>query len=846
MRVLTLIVGVLLSAAALAKTSAEYLPADAELDTSIPSPESVFGWEPGDWRVHHPDLVRYLYTLADESDRVSIKVIGYTHEQRPLLQLVISSEENQPRIEQLRQRHLQSAQTGDNDAPLVIWLGYSVHGDEASGSNAAPIVAWYLAASQSEYVKDLLKNSIIILDPSLNPDGLDRFASWSNSNRSMNPVADRNGRIHHQAWPAGRTNHYLFDLNRDWLPLVNPESRARITEYHRWLPHVITDHHETREDGFFFQPGVPSRQHPLTTQENLEMTRALAAFHARSMDSAGEMYFTEDTYDDFYYGKGSTYPDINGNIGILFEQPRINGPLFDRDSGLLTFSDAIQNHVRVSLSTLEGSHELSADLKKYQAGFFQTTQQRAAKAGFQAWIIGDSGDPARALELLDLFKRHQVEYHALKDEISVDGEVFKPGHAWVVPVKQRQFGLAQAMLETRTRFEDNTFYDVSAWSLPLAYNLPHAKLTRLPATTDSSPLLAGEAPEQDAKAWIVSWQQMNAPSVLQDLLDTGARVRAATKPFSTGIGSNARSFGEGSLVILAGIQDENKLVSIFETLQQASASGVDVHSYNTLLTTSGPGLGTGQFKPVPVIMPLLIVGQGTRNYDAGEAWHQLDQRLGVAPVMVDIARLKHINLGDYTHLLMVEGSYTAINKRLKSRIATWVKEGGVLVAIQAAATWAESLCFRGDDCDDNQDVEQAVDEPVTPMAYAEFEDQSAQRTIGGAIVTARLDATHPVAWGYGKDMPLFRRGSTLLKASDNPFTTPVRYAENPLISGYIGAERLEEMSNQPAVIAERHGKGVVVRFANNPLFRGFWRGSERLWVNSVYFGPILNSTELLQ
>lgn len=846
MRVLTLIVGVLLSAAALAKTSAEYLPADAELDTSIPSPESVFGWEPGDWRVHHPDLVRYLYTLADESDRVSIKVIGYTHEQRPLLQLVISSEENQPRIEQLRQRHLQSAQTGDNDAPLVIWLGYSVHGDEASGSNAAPIVAWYLAASQSEYVKDLLKNSIIILDPSLNPDGLDRFASWSNSNRSMNPVADRNGRIHHQAWPAGRTNHYLFDLNRDWLPLVNPESRARITEYHRWLPHVITDHHETREDGFFFQPGVPSRQHPLTTQENLEMTRALAAFHARSMDSAGEMYFTEDTYDDFYYGKGSTYPDINGSIGILFEQPRINGPLFDRDSGLLTFSDAIQNHVRVSLSTLEGSHELSADLKKYQAGFFQTTQQRAAKAGFQAWIIGDSGDPARALELLDLFKRHQVEYHALKDEISVDGEVFKPGHAWVVPVKQRQFGLAQAMLETRTRFEDNTFYDVSAWSLPLAYNLPHAKLTRLPATTDSSPLLAGEAPEQDAKAWIVSWQQMNAPSVLQDLLDTGARVRAATKPFSTGIGSNARSFGEGSLVILAGIQDENKLVSIFETLQQASASGVDVHSYNTLLTTSGPGLGTGQFKPVPVIMPLLIVGQGTRNYDAGEAWHQLDQRLGVAPVMVDIARLKHINLGDYTHLLMVEGSYTAINKRLKSRIATWVKEGGVLVAIQAAATWAESLCFRGDDCDDNQDVEQAVDEPVTPMAYAEFEDQSAQRTIGGAIVTARLDATHPVAWGYGKDMPLFRRGSTLLKASDNPFTTPVRYAENPLISGYIGAERLEEMSNQPAVIAERHGKGVVVRFANNPLFRGFWRGSERLWVNSVYFGPILNSTELLQ
>ena len=846
MHSLALILGILLSTATLAMPSAEYLPEDANLDTSIPSPESVLGWEPGDWRVHHPDLVRYMYTLAEKSDRVSIKVTGHTYEQRPLLQLIISSEENQPRIEELREAHLKAAQSGDTDAPLVMWLGYSVHGDEASGSNAALIVAWYLAASQSEYIKALLKNTIIIIDPSLNPDGLDRFASWSNSNRSLTPVGDRNARIHHQDWPPGRTNHYLFDLNRDWLPLVHPESRARITEYHRWIPHVLTDHHETWHDGFFFQPGVPSRQNPLTTLENLEMTRALATYHAKSMDSAGEMYFTEDNYDDFYFGKGSTYPDINGSIGILFEQPSIRGAVGNRDSGPLTFQEAIHNQVRTSLSTLEGAHELRGDLKKYQAGFFQAMQQKAAKADFQAWVIGDDNDPARARELLDLFSRHQVEYRALNSEIKVDGKVFTPGHAWVVPVKQRQFGLAKAMLETRTKFEDNTFYDVSAWNLAMAHNLPFATLERMPATTENSPLQALKPPDPNAVGWIISWQQMNAPAVLQKLLVAGARVRAATKPFSISNESDASSFSEGSLVLLAGLQDKDKTGAILEILQEASASNVKIVSFNSQITTFGPGLGTSHFKHIPEIKPLLIVGEGTRSYDAGEAWFQLDRRLGVAPVMVSISRLKTIKLNDYTHLLMVDGKYAAIGKDLKSRIATWVNDGGVLVAIQGAATWTESLCFESKPCDENKDEEKKTGEALQNMAYADFEDQKSQRTIAGAIVTVLLDNTHPVAFGYQESMPIFRLGETLLKASENAFTTPLRYMEKPLLSGYIGEQRLTEMSGQPAIIAERHDKGLVVRFANNPIFRGFWRGTERLWVNSLYFGPLVNKTELPQ
>ena len=849
MRLLTTIIGLALgmalSSIAAAMPSAEYLPDNADLDTNIPPPESILGFEPGDWRIHHPALVQYLTTLAEKSDRVSIKVTGHTYEQRPLLQLIISSEENQANLESLREAHLQGTQSGDPDAPLVVWLGYSVHGDEASGSNAAPIVAWYLAASQSGHIKELLENTIIILDPSLNPDGFDRFASWSNSNHSVTAVADRSGRIHNQDWPPGRTNHYLFDLNRDWLPLVHPESRARITEFHRWLPHVLTDHHETGTDGFFFQPGVPTRQHPLTTAENLEMTRALAEYHAKTLGEAGVMYFSEDTYDDFYYGKGSTYPDINGSIGILFEQPNVRGPVIDRDSGTLTFSDAIHNQVHTSLSTLQGAHALQSELKKYQAGFFATTKRRADNAGFQAWVIGDGGDSARALELMDIFKRHQVSYEILGNEISADGKIFKPGHAWVIPVNQRQFGLAQAMLETRVEFEDNTFYDVSAWSLPMAYNLPYTRLPRLPKTSGSNQLPVLTSPNPDAATWIIAWNQLRSPAVLQDLLEAGVRVRVASKPFSMTTTDGQRRYSEGSLVILSGIQDKDKSDTMLKILQKATDDGVSVQPYKTQQTVSGPGLGTPHFKIIDPVKPILVVGNDVRSYDAGEAWHQLDQRLGVPPVMVELNRLEKIDLHDYTHLLLVDGKYKAINETLKQKITTWIDDGGVLVAIQGAATWTESLCFGDDDCEKAESEETTTD-AADVMAYADFADQQAQLIIGGAIVGARVDPTHPIAFGFNNDMPIFRRGNTLLKASENRFTTPVRYTDKPLISGYIGTERLAEMSSQPAVIAERHGKGVVIRFANNPLFRGFWRGTARLWVNALYFGPMINHTELPQ
>jgi hypothetical protein len=771
---------------------------------------------------------------------VTLKVTGHTWEQRPLLLLTITSEQNHENLETLRQAHL------DGRGPLVTWLGYSVHGNEASGANAALLTAYYLASSRSAMVREWLDGGIVLLDPSINPDGLNRFASWANHNAALNPVGLPETRQHREHWPGGRTNHYWFDLNRDWLPLVHPESRARIVEYHRWRPHVLTDHHEQgRLPGFFFQPGVPSRQNPLTPPENLELTRALAAYHAEALDQAGQPFFTEEAYDDFYFGKGSTYPDIHGTIGILFEQVGIRGQVIDTSNGVETFPQAIANQLNVSISTLRGAWALQDRLKEYQAGFYGEMRKRAAGRKFAAWLIGDDGDPARARALLDVFDLHRVEYRPLGETFRAGRHEFQPGHAWVVPAGQDRFGLVEGMLEQRTEFVDNTFYDVSAWTLPLAYNLPFAKAGRMPATGETPQASSGIAPSPDARAWAFSWNQLQAAPVLQRLLEAGVRARTAIKPFTAQTTGGLQPFERGAIVVQAGTNDRETLEEALGILSDAALQGLEVSSLSGTMTSAGPDLGSANFELVEPVRPLIVGGRGVTGYDAGEQWHLLDARLGIAAPVVEIPQLERLDLRDFTHVLMADGNYGGIDEKLKQRITRWIRDGGILVASARGAEWAGSLCFtgNGDGCEEEA-AEDSAETPA-PRAYADFDDDKANRVIGGAIAAGIADLSHPLLFGYSRpELPLFRRGTTLLKPSENPYATPVRYSDRPLMAGFIGEEQLEAMRGRPAVIAERQDRGLVVRFANTPLFRGFWRGTERMFVNALYFGQVIESTSL--
>ena len=356
MKKITLIIIFLFSININCQTHLSYYFENSEkFDKTIPKPSEVIGHEVGEWHVTHDKLVQYMYALANSSDRIIIEETGKTYEDRPLLILKISSEENIKNLESIRKKHLEISnglkKSDFQNMPAIVYQGYSVHGNEASASNAALLGIYFLAASNNPETIEILNNTVILFDPCLNPDGLQRFAYWANSNKNLVPNPDNNEREFSEIWPGGRTNHYWFDLNRDWLPVQLPESKARIKTFTDWLPNIVTDHHEMGTNStFFFQPGVPSRVNPLIPNLNQDLTEKIAKYHAEFLDKIGSLYYSKENYDDFYFGKGSTYPDVNGSIGILFEQASSRGHVQQSQNGVLTFPFTIKNQLTTTLS----------------------------------------------------------------------------------------------------------------------------------------------------------------------------------------------------------------------------------------------------------------------------------------------------------------------------------------------------------------------------------------------------------------------------------------------------------------------------------------------------------------
>ncbi|MEK7224730.1 MAG: M14 metallopeptidase family protein, partial [Bacteroidota bacterium] len=418
MRKLALAFGILLSAFSIkAQDLKYYLPDSVSYNPAIPKPKDIIYHEVGEWHITHDRLVNYMRAVAAASpDRIKLQTMGLTYENRPQLLLIITSPKNHQRLEEIRQQHLklsdptQSASADISNMPIVVWIGHSIHGNEPSGSNAALVSAYYLAAAQGKQMDELLDNVVILFDPSFNPDGLQRFSTWANQHKSKNLVSDPNSREFNEVWPGGRFNHYWFDLNRDWLPAVHIESQNRLKWYHMWKPNILTDHHEQGSNAtFFFQPGVPSRVNPLTPAKNQELTAKLGKFHAQFLDRIGSLYFTKENYDDFYYGKGSTYPDINGAIGILFEQASSRGHLQQTANGLLSFPFTIRNQFVTTLSTLEGAKVLRKEFLEWQREFYKNSMTEAASDPVKAFVFGKSGDKNTLLEFFILLGRHGID-----------------------------------------------------------------------------------------------------------------------------------------------------------------------------------------------------------------------------------------------------------------------------------------------------------------------------------------------------------------------------------------------------------------------------------------------------
>ncbi len=813
-----------------------YLPSNIVYDTKIPTPESVIGHEVGEWHITHDKLVEYMRVLAESSDRITIEERGTTFEDRPLLLLTITSAKNHSNLESIRSAHLDltnnpNKNVDKTDMPIVVYQGFSIHGNEASGSNASLAVAYYLAAGQGKEIEDLLNDVVILFDPSYNPDGLQRFAYWANSNRSMHINPDPNDREYHEVWPGGRTNHFYFDMNRDWLPVQLPESRARIASFHKWQPNILTDHHEMGSNAsFFFQPGIPSRTHPLTPKMNQELTERIGDFHAAALDQIGSLYYTKESFDDFYYGKGSTFPDINGGIGILFEQASSRGHAQMTDNGLLTFPFTIRNQFTAALSTLEAAKSLRTDILDYQQEFYRDAKSEANKSKGSTIIFGGTKDAAKTTHLAEILNRHQIEIYDLKEDTQQGSNLYKKGYSYAVPLNQKNHKLINAMFEKRTSFSDSLFYDVSAWTFPLAFDVKYDYVKSgssiLGELKEDVELKTGSLDGNGNYAFLMEWHEYYSPKALYEILSENLRAKVALKEFSL----EGNTYDYGTIMIPAANQKRSpqEIRSFLQGV--AERSHLEIKSVSTGLT-EGIDLGSNNFRSLKLPKVAMIVGGRTSPYDAGEIWHLLDTRFDMPITKIDKDYFDRVDLSEYSTVIMVNGGN--LDSSATEKLKNWIKDGGNLIAYRYALNYLKS-----NEILDFETVKAEV--KAENISFEQQSDFRGAQVIGGAIFGAKQDRSHPINFGYeDSNLSLFRNTTLFIKAKSGSYMSPIQYLSTPLQSGYISEENAAVIGNTVPFISASYGSGRVIGFTDNTNFRAFWYGTNKLLMNAVFFADMM-------
>ena len=816
MKHIILIFTIILSTNLSSQTHLSYYFGDnTNFDESIPKPSEIIGHEVGEWHVTHDKLVQYMYAVAEASDRVLIEETGKTYENRPLLILKVSSNKNIKVLEKIQKKHIEISggkkMNEFDNMPAVVYQGYGVHGNEASASNASILGIYYLAASNSEETNEILNNTVILFDPCLNPDGFQRFATWVNSNKNLVPNPDNSDREFSEVWPGGRTNHYWFDLNRDWLPVQLPESQARVKTFTEWLPNIVTDHHEMGTNStFFFQPGVPSRVNPLIPNLNQELTEKIAKYHADYLDKIGSLYYSKEDYDDFYFGKGSTYPDANGGIGILFEQGSSRGHIQNSQNGILTFPFAIRNQLTTTLSTLKAASSLKNELLAYMNTFYVNNFNESAKSKYKGIGFGNNDDKTSSYQLAKILKAHKI------DIFETDGEKFK----YYVPINQKKSKLIKAMFDSQTKFEDSLFYDVSAWTFPLAFNLNYDFLKDNLEGNKIFEKPEGKVSGFSNYGYLIKPHDYNIPAFINYLQQKKIRLKSSSKSFK--IKNNYFDYGSILIPVEGQSQKPEKLFNLLTNI--SNKTGIDVYALSSGYEDN-IGVGSNSFTTIVKPKVGLIVGNGVRAYDAGEIWHLFDTRYKIPITKIDIKNLNRANLLEYSHIILP--SYSGKNIDIK-KIENYLKNGGNLIAYRSSINWLKENKIINIDFLKN-------DKYASNVSFEDRGKFTGSQVIGGTIFNTKIDKSHPINFGIINDnLPTFKNNTIFMKPEKNSFNNPIQYSKNALLSGYISDDNLELLINSVPFKIKRYLSGKIFLFADNTNFRAFWYGTNRLLMNAVY------------
>jgi hypothetical protein len=817
--------------------NAYYFPGVGNFNSQIPTPEQFFGYPIGSHHTRHDKMVEYFRELDRLSDRVSFAIIGQTYEYRPVVMLTITAPENHQKLEEIRQNHLKRAtQNVGSDVPFVIQLGYNVHGNEPSGMEAAILTAYYLTASETAETQQWLKDMVIHLDPCRNPDGRERHTNWANMHKANALVADPLDREHNEVWPGGRTNHYWFDLNRDWFLGIHPESEARLKFHHLWHPYVVTDHHEMGTNStFYFDPGKNSSNNPIVPAELYDKVYPkFSEFFAKSLNQIQSLYFTKEVFDKLYPGYGSDYVNFYGGIGFLFEQASSRGHIQETSTIPLTFGFTVRNQITTALATVRGSYAERNTLIQYRQNFYKTIASQAQGSPIKAYVFGDENDENRTKAFVNVLLKHNLECYEVENTISANNKTFSKDKAYVVPTDQPGYLMVKSFFEKSIPFADSIFYDASAWSVVHAFNLPYAELKggftkgkKITEPLAKNPL----ALEKSNYAYLIQLTDYQVYKAINQLQAGGAIVQTSFKPFSLKIKNQEKKFGYGTLIVPVQQQKLNA-DSLFKLLGKVRQNAqIDIFSYEGGMSQSGIDIGSNYVRTLVKPKILMPVGFGVSAYEAGEVWHLLDQRIDLPISKVELSYFNRLNLSQYNTIVMVSGFYN-LDKTQVDKLKQWIQNGGTLITFKTASEWAIRQGLSKEKLVPTDTVKSK-----NRIDYNDAIPTEGAKAIGGAIFEMDLDITHPLGFGFSdRKVSVYKNGKTFLQNSSSPYNTVAQYTKNPLIGGYISKDNLKKLGQTAAVLVSAEGAGRIVMFADNPNFRAFWYGTNKLFLNALFLG----------
>lgn len=812
----------------------------------LQSPQQFLGYKVGTRYTPHYRIVQYFQHVAKEAaSMVKLEQYGESTEGRPLLLATIASPENLSGIDQVRLNNLRLANAARDkmapkeNAPAIVWLSYNVHGNETSSSEAAMLTLYELVNPNSTRSKEWLKNTVVLIDPCLNPDGRDRYVNWYTSVLGKNVNPQPLAREHREPWPGGRSNHYNFDLNRDWAWQSQVESRHRIKKYNEWLPHVHVDFHEQGiNEPYYFAPAAEPF-HEVITKWQREFQTMIGKNHAKYFDQEGWLYFTKERFDLFYPSYGDTYPTYNGSIGMTYEQGGIRAGLgiINEDGDTLTLVDRALHHHTTGLSTIEiTSQNAGRVVREFRNYFNNVINQPAGE--FKSWIVKNDGTD-RITRLQTLLDRNGIDWSYANaansnglNYLTGKQENFKAEKGdIVININQPKGNFIKVLFERTSRITDSATYDITAWSIPFAYGLKAYGLNNYFTSVTKTAPDAAQPQDMAANvyAYAVKWDGLNSARFLAEALQKGLKVRYAEQPFQSG----SETFEKGTLLITRAANNSKNIAELVKAAAQHSGSRA--YPINSGFVDKGFDFGSDRVRVINAPKVALLYGENVSSLAMGEIWHFFDQQLEYPLTLVSASDFLREGMSQFNVLILPNGSYDFFRKKeTNEELKAWVRRGGKIIAVEnavaemAAADWGIKLKEDPSKKDDADKADYSL-----LRKYENRERDWLMSSMPGSIFKVELDHTHPLGFGYPDFYYTLKQDPAMYEFLKDGWNVGVIKKDN-YISGFTGSQLKDKLKDGLLIGAQEMGRGQVVYLADNPVFRSFWENGKLLLCNAVF------------